>query len=125
MSPYAAARPCAEPRCPELVRGALRRCVTHQAKYDAAYDRDRGSPDKRGYGTGWRGPGGLREQILNRDRRLCQDCLANGRYTEATQVDHVLSKRQGGTDDPSNLRSLCAPCHSRKTAREDARWGIR
>lgn len=30
-------------------------------------------------------------------------------------VDHILAKRKGGTDDPSNFQSLCRTCHNRKT----------
>jgi 5-methylcytosine-specific restriction endonuclease McrA len=32
------------------------------------------------------------------------------------QVDHIITKARGGTDDPSNLQALCRECHSRKTA---------
>jgi 5-methylcytosine-specific restriction endonuclease McrA len=34
------------------------------------------------------------------------------------EVDHIVPKKQGGTDDESNLQSLCKPHHSAKTARE-------
>lgn len=32
------------------------------------------------------------------------------------EVDHIVSVVQGGTDDPANLRLLCAPCHYERTA---------
>jgi 5-methylcytosine-specific restriction endonuclease McrA len=35
-------------------------------------------------------------------------------------VDHITPKAQGGTDDLSNLQSICDPCHAEKTAREAA-----
>lgn len=70
---------------------------------------------QRGYGWRWIK---LRKVILARDSYLCQRCLANGRVTPATHVDHILRKAAGGTDDPANLRALCAPCHSRKTIEE-------
>lgn len=73
------------------------------------------SRHKRGYGWQWVK---LRKLILARDNHLCQICLAKGRPTPATHCDHILSKAQGGTDDPGNLRALCAPCHSRKTNEE-------
>ncbi|WP_272575920.1 HNH endonuclease, partial [Providencia sp. PROV273] len=41
-----------------------------------------------------------------------------GRAVEAKTVDHIKPKAHGGTDDDSNLQSLCWPCHKRKTARE-------
>jgi 5-methylcytosine-specific restriction protein A len=45
----------------------------------------------------------------------CAECGAT-----ATDVHHVTSRAAGGTDDPSNLRSMCGPCHHRLTGRE---WG--
>lgn len=35
----------------------------------------------------------------------------------ATTVDHIIPKRLGGTDHPSNLRAACAPCNYRGGAR--------
>ncbi|WP_318591161.1 HNH endonuclease, partial [Enterobacter kobei] len=49
---------------------------------------------------------------------LCQECLRNGRYTPAETVDHIKPKAHGGTDDLSNLESICRGCHKAKTARE-------
>ena len=43
---------------------------------------------------------------------------AQRRTVEATHVDHIKPRRMGGTDDPSNLESLCTTCHNRKTATE-------
>lgn len=65
----------------------------------------------RGYGTAW---DKLRAQILKRDQYLCQSCKKLGRIKSANQVDHVIPKDKGGTDEPSNLQSLCKPCHDAK-----------
>lgn len=62
------------------------------------------STTARGYGYAWQR---LRERILKRDRWLCQACKREGRTVAATNVDHILNKRRGGTDDPGNLESLC------------------
>jgi 5-methylcytosine-specific restriction endonuclease McrA len=78
-------------------------------------DSERGTAAQRGYGAEWRR---LRAVILKRDEGLCQACLRAGRTTVATQVDHVIPKAAGGTDDPSNLRALCRPCHEEKSRRE-------
>lgn len=43
----------------------------------------------------------------------CQDCG----QVPASEVHHVRSRLDGGTDDPSNLRSLCWGCHRRITSR--------
>ncbi len=54
---------------------------------------------------------------------LCQVCLEEGRYTEATEVHHIRPLSDGGTHDPANLMALCKSCHSRITATEGGRWG--
>jgi hypothetical protein len=42
---------------------------------------------------------------------------------QATEVDHIVPKVYGGTDDAANLRSLCGWHHRLKTATQDRRWG--
>jgi 5-methylcytosine-specific restriction enzyme A len=69
----------------------------------------------RGYGSEWNR---LRQTILRRDQHLCQSCLKLGRPTPANQVDHILAKAKGGTDDDTNLQALCKPCHEAKSAEE-------
>ncbi|MGE0583468.1 MAG: HNH endonuclease [Steroidobacteraceae bacterium] len=78
-------------------------------------DSERGTAAERGYGAAWRK---LRALVLARDQGLCQACLKTGRTTPATQVDHIRPKATGGTDEPSNLQSLCRPCHDEKSRRE-------
>lgn len=79
----------------------------------------RRSSTKLGYGTQWRR---LRAYLLNREP-LCRECAENGHTELATDLDHIISKHDGGTDDPENLQPLCKPCHSRKTALEDGGFG--
>ncbi|WP_350029168.1 HNH endonuclease signature motif containing protein [Caballeronia sp. ATUFL_F1_KS39] len=50
---------------------------------------------------------------------LCAACLAAGLVTQADEVDHIIPLYKGGTDRPTNLQSLCVPCHDAKT-RDDA-----
>ena len=55
-------------------------------------------------------PGWARTRAAQlRAHPLCQDCGA-----PATEVHHQVPRWRGGTEDPSNLRSLCGPCHHRK-----------
>jgi 5-methylcytosine-specific restriction protein A len=72
-----------------------------------------GNTTARGYGHAWRK---RRAQALRRDSALCQSCIKQGRYIPATEVDHIIEKAKGGTDDLSNLQSLCTPCHRVKTS---------
>jgi 5-methylcytosine-specific restriction enzyme A len=76
-----------------------------------------GSRHARGYGSAWER---IRLVALRRDSYLCQTCLAKGRPTQATEVHHVIAKAKGGTDDLSNLASICRACHQEATQRDAA-----
>lgn len=117
-------RPCREFRCPNLVKSRDQKgyCDDHADKrsgWSRRVDRT-GSTTDRGYGYAWRK---LRDQVLRRDNYLCVHCYSKGHVTQATDVDHKLSKTHGGTDDLENLQSLCQSCHQEKTAREDSKMG--
>ena len=70
---------------------------------------------QRGYGAEWQR---TRKAILLRDNYLCVPCTTNGRVTPATQVDHIKPKADGGTDEHTNLQSICTDCHKIKTAQD-------
>ena len=55
-----------------------------------------------------------RLRVLKRDGYICAYCGG-----EATQVDHVISRKAGGSHDLENLVACCAPCNSRKGALND------
>ena len=59
----------------------------------------------------------LRYEILTRDR-VCQLCGAT-REQERLEVDHIVPRSKGGTNDPGNLQVLCAPCNRGKSNRDD------
>jgi 5-methylcytosine-specific restriction protein A len=75
-------------------------------------ERQRGNRHQRGYGYLWYR---IRDRILKRDNYLCQPCENNHRITTASEVDHILPKAKGGTDDDDNLQSICKKCHAEKT----------
>lgn len=81
-------------------------------------DAVRGNRHERGYGNAWLK---VRAAVFRRDCGLCQACRRTGRVAEATDVDHITSKANGGTDDMDNLQALCRDCHRAKTARERSR----
>jgi 5-methylcytosine-specific restriction protein A len=76
--------------------------------------RYRGSSAQRGYGAEWQK---LRRRFLA-EHPVCRLC-----NEPATDVDHIISKRKGGTDDWENLQPMCRRHHSIKTASEDGGFG--
>lgn len=101
-------RPCNHPGCSQLTR--KRYCETHlkAVVVPTAWRTTEGSSTSRGYGAAWRK---LRKMILARDP-FCVLC----ERAPSQHVDHIIPKALGGTDEMKNLRGVCPPCHSRKTA---------
>lgn len=68
-----------------------------------------------------------RQRILRRDDYTCRTCGHRDRSGHTLHVDHDTQVAHGGTDDDSNLRTLCTACHLRKSAaeRSAARWANR
>lgn len=116
LMPVKAPTPCRHPGCGACVHDGSGYCAAHQREKTGWFKHKRSAPE-RGYGNAWRK---LREIVMRRDAGLCQPCLAAGRVTPATAVDHIVPKSQGGTDDPANCQAICRRCHVRKTARESA-----
>jgi 5-methylcytosine-specific restriction protein A len=122
--PIASLTPCRTPGCPSLITQGLRFCSVCQPTKDgqlgegwARYNRGR-SAAIRGYGHAWRR---VRQHKLN-VQPICEVCEAQGFITRAIEVDHVIPRAEGGTDEFENLRSICHHCHAVKTA-IDARRG--
>ena len=55
-----------------------------------------------------------RKLVLARDRYVCYVCG----WAIATEVDHVVPASQGGGDELSNLKAICAADHRQKTSQE-------
>ena len=118
IMPYRAGRPCAWRGCPAIVRES-RYCDEHLAHVRKIQDAERGTAHERGYGARWRR---VRAMYL-RKHPLCVECQRLGFATPATDVDHVVSRRRGGTDAESNLQSLCHRHHSAKTMKQSLHRG--
>ena len=105
--------PCQHPGCAELIAPGTMYCEKHKVLHPET----KRSAGSRGYGGAWQK---ARRQFLN-THPLCEECMKNGRYVKATDVDHVIAHR--GDEklfwDRSNWRALCHSCHSKKTAKED------
>jgi 5-methylcytosine-specific restriction protein A len=74
----------------------------------------RPSARHRGYGGAWP----LVRLAFLRKHPICAFCLERGHTTTAAEVDHIVPLAAGGTHDGANLRALCKPCHSSRTARD-------
>jgi 5-methylcytosine-specific restriction protein A len=59
-----------------------------------------------------------RKLRLARTYGLCEDCTTKGRTQAASVVDHIIPLAHGGSDEDSNTRNLCKPCHKARTAEQ-------
>ena len=62
----------------------------------------------------------LRAVVLRRDHFQCtsRDCDTPDRGAGGRLViDHIVERRRGGPDEPSNLRTLCPTCDNRRHGR--------
>jgi diadenosine tetraphosphate (Ap4A) HIT family hydrolase/5-methylcytosine-specific restriction endonuclease McrA len=63
--------------------------------------------------------GTARYEVLRRAGFRCELCGVPA-DERALEVDHILPRRHGGTDDLSNLQALCYKCNANKGARDDS-----
>src|SRR5215218_9171976 len=61
--------------------------------------------------------GTLRYEVLKRARFRCELCGVSA-DVRALEVDHIVPRNKGGTDDPDNLQALCYSCNSMKRDRD-------
>jgi ATP adenylyltransferase len=61
--------------------------------------------------------GSIRFNILKRARSRCELCGISAER-KALEVDHIVPRNKGGSDDPSNLQALCYSCNSMKRDRD-------
>ena len=110
--------------CGALVRDGTGFCEAHKRVVKQQVEEQRESSTKRGYGYKWQQ---AREQFL-REHPLCEcpDCQAGKlRVTVATVVDHRIPHKGDKKLfwDRKNWQAMSKPCHDKKTAKEDGRWG--
>ena len=106
--------PCRHLGCPELVDAGKKYCDKHKPLHPEEV-RSAGS---RGYSRAWQKAS---RQYLSA-HPLCVRCMAEGRYTKASVVDHIRPHR-GDRElfwDRENWQALCKRCHDRKTRTEDS-----
>lgn len=108
--PWAPARPCPASGCPKMLEPGQRRCPDHQSLEWRRQDANRPNSGERGYDAAWR----RKRRRFLAENPACATCGAT-----ATDVDHVVPRSVGGSDDEENLQGLCKACHSRKTLTQD------
>ena len=96
----------------QSIGNRLKPMATHQPK------------QRWGGGRGGRPWRRLREQVLVRDLYTCQHCQKVFEPSDLV-CDHIINKAQGGSNDLSNLQTLCNPCHDKKTHAESQAGGIK
>ena len=116
-------RACREPGCAAYAAHGSAYCSRHAAAHARGFRlSEHRKAAARLYRSGqWLA---MRRQQLTASP-FCAECLRAGQYTLASEVDHVVPHRNDERlfYDPLNLQSMCHPCHSQKTAREDGGFG--
>lgn len=56
----------------------------------------------------------IRQKVLRDSGGVCARCGDDG----ACEVDHIVSRRRGGTNEYTNLQALCRVCHAHKSSAE-------
>lgn len=102
--------PCSKPGCHRTSRRLL--CTEHARAYEAGRRVEGGRYTDRA----WRK---LRKAYLEANPW----CVEQSCVGRATDVDHLLPRAQGGSDEWENLQPLCHSCHSRKTSIHDGGFG--
>lgn len=62
--------------------------------------------------------GTIRYEVLKRAGTRCELCGVSNEV-KALEVDHIVPRNKGGTDDMSNLQALCYSCNAMKRDRDD------
>jgi len=62
-------------------------------------------------------PAAVRQYVFERDRFQCQNCGRSSLHdaTVKLNVDHIIAVANGGSDDLSNLQTLCDRCNQQKS----------
>ena len=63
-------------------------------------------------------PGSLRYEILKRAQFHCELCGIPA-DEKALEVDHIVPRNKGGSDDITNLQALCYTCNAQKKDHDD------
>jgi 5-methylcytosine-specific restriction protein A len=107
--PKRSLHPCHEPGCTVLLQPG-QECPRHP-HLPRAKD-ERASASQRDYGWDWKK--NVRDPYLAAHPYCVNLFDMHGPCVPAKVVDHILPRRQGGTNAWSNLQSLCRRCDNKK-----------
>jgi len=62
--------------------------------------------------------GSIRLEVFKRSKTKCEMCGVDNKE-KALEVDHIIPRNRGGSDDISNLQALCYSCNSIKRDKDD------
>jgi diadenosine tetraphosphate (Ap4A) HIT family hydrolase len=62
--------------------------------------------------------GSIRLEVFKRSKTKCEMCGIDNKK-KALEVDHIIPRNKGGSDDISNLQALCYSCNSIKRDEDD------
>jgi ATP adenylyltransferase len=63
-------------------------------------------------------PGSIRFRVLEKAKKRCELCGASSNTTQI-DVDHIVPRSKGGSNDISNLQALCRTCNAQKGNKAD------
>lgn len=95
-------------KCSRFTDG--RYCEEHRKMVERNYERYSRDPDvHKKYGRAWRR---IRDQYV-KAHLFCEECFKRGILAPVDEVHHIVPVSIGGTNNPSNLMSLCKSCHNK------------
>lgn len=95
-------------KCSRFIDG--RYCEEHRKMVERNYERYSRDPDvHKKYGRAWRR---IRDQYV-KAHLFCEECFKRGILAPVDEVHHIVPVSIGGTNNPSNLMSLCKSCHNK------------
>ncbi len=66
-------------------------------------------------------PNSVRNYVFNRDNYQCKSCGKSNKQT-TLNIDHIIPLAKGGSNDMSNLQTLCEQCNRKKKDNLDSRF---
>ena len=62
----------------------------------------------------------LKKYIASNQRWACKSCKTMLSY--AYEIDHIIKREFGGSNDIENLQALCRDCHGKKSFLEQCKY---